>query len=130
MGTIIREYFELKYQQPFNYSELSPRLKQEAYHLYHTRGGRNLATMWVAKEKIRLKWEKFGLLGDITGAMKENVAKLYESQTYHMLHESPQPDPFVSKPFPVIQRAFNKIREQEEAIKRDNNGDTKQTANI
>jgi len=124
IGTTIREYFELKYGLPFNYSELSPRLKQEAYHLYHTKGGRNLVSMWVQKEKTRIKWESFGLLDGLKGLVKGDIANLYESMAVQILNEGRQADPFESKPFPVIQRAFNKIREQEDALKVKNSGHT------
>ena len=103
IGTTIREYFELKYHQPFNYSELSPRLKQEAHHLYHTKGGRNLVSMWVQKEKTRLKWESFGLLAGISEPMKENIFQLYKAQAHHMLKEGVITDPGECRiPFPIV----------------------------
>jgi hypothetical protein len=75
-------------------------------------GNIGLKHLKEARELTSKKWEKFGLLKGLEGAMKENVATLYENQAHHMLYESTTSDgtgSFETVAFPVIRRTFAKL---------------------
>lgn len=75
-------------------------------------GNIGLKHLKEARELTSKKWEKFGLLKGLEGAMKENVATLYENQAHHMLYESTVSDgtgSFETVAFPVIRRTFAKL---------------------
>lgn len=75
-------------------------------------GNIGLKHLKEARELTSKKWEKFGLLKGLEGAMKENVATLYENQAHHMLFESTVSDgtgSFETVAFPVIRRTFAKL---------------------
>jgi hypothetical protein len=64
------------------------------------------------RQIIASKWEQFGLLEGLKGAMKENVAQLFENQANWMLNESTMADQsgsFETVAFPVIRRTFAKL---------------------
>jgi hypothetical protein len=64
------------------------------------------------RQIIANKWEQFGLLDGLKGAMKENVAQLFENQANYMLNESTMADQsgsFETVAFPVIRRTFAKL---------------------
>jgi hypothetical protein len=64
------------------------------------------------RQVIASKWEQFGLLEGLKGAMKENVAQLFENQANYMLNESTMADQsgsFETVAFPVIRRTFAKL---------------------
>jgi len=65
-----------------------------------------------ARQQVATKWEQFGLLEGLKGAMRENIATLYENQAHHMLFESTISDAsgsFETVAFPVIRRTFAKL---------------------
>ena len=75
-------------------------------------GNIGLKHLKEARELTSKKWEKFGLLKGLEGAMKENIATLYENQAHHMLFESTVSDgtgSFETVAFPIIRRTFAKL---------------------
>lgn len=74
--------------------------------------GNGLAQLREQREMITSKWEQFGLLEGLEGAVKENMATLYENQANHMLNESTVSDSsgaFETVAFPVIRRVYSKL---------------------
>ncbi len=75
-------------------------------------GNIGLKQLREERELVASKWEKFGLLEGLTGAMRENIATLYENQASFMLNESTTTDSsgaFETVAFPVIRRIFAKL---------------------
>jgi hypothetical protein len=75
-------------------------------------GNIGLKQLIEARQLTTRKWEETGMLDDLKGAMKENVAQLYENQAGHMLYESTVADAsgsFETIAFPVIRRTFAKL---------------------
>ncbi len=64
------------------------------------------------KQLVMSKWDNTGLLEGLSGAMKENIALLFENQAKHMISESTtsaSSGSFETVAFPVIRRVFSKL---------------------
>lgn len=64
------------------------------------------------KQLVMSKWDNTGLLEGLSGAMRENIAVLFENQAQHMLSESTtsaSSGSFETVAFPVIRRVFSKL---------------------
>lgn len=64
------------------------------------------------REIVTNRWDKFGLLKGLDGAVKENCAQLFENQLSHMINESTDSTSsgqFETVAFPVIRRVFAKL---------------------
>jgi hypothetical protein len=75
-------------------------------------GNIGLKQLIEARQMTTRKWDETGMLDDLKGAMRENIAQLYENQAGHMLYESTVADAsgsFETIAFPVIRRTFAKL---------------------
>lgn len=65
------------------------------------------------RQLISEKWGRLGLLKDLTGHVKDNIAQLYENQASWMINESTDTvgsnGSFETVAFPIIRRVFSKL---------------------
>jgi len=74
-------------------------------------GNIGLKQLREQREIITNRWENLGLLKDLHGANKENIATLYENQATYLLEStvSDSSGSFETVAFPVIRRIFAKL---------------------
>jgi hypothetical protein len=75
-------------------------------------GNIGLKQLIEARQMTTTKWDQTGMLDGLKGAMRENVAQLYENQANHLLYESTVADQsgsFETIAFPVIRRTYAKL---------------------
>lgn len=64
------------------------------------------------REKIQNRWDNLGFTEGLQGAIKENVATLYENEAKHLIYEATAADnsgSFETVVFPIIRRVFSKL---------------------
>jgi hypothetical protein len=64
------------------------------------------------REDVAKKWENFGFLDGLSGHVKENIAKLYESQASSLLNETREEEgsDFADIQFPIVRRVISKMQ--------------------
>ncbi len=65
------------------------------------------------REEMIDKWDKLGFLDNLTGHVKENIIKLYESQASTLIKEDGSITPYSADtiPMPLVRRVFEGIPE-------------------
>ena len=64
------------------------------------------------REDIQKRWDSLGFTEGLEGAIKENVATLYENEAKHLISEATASDnsgSFETVVFPIIRRVFSKL---------------------
>ena len=64
------------------------------------------------RESIQNRWDSLGFTEGLNGAIKENVATLYENEAKHLIYEATAADnsgSFETVVFPIIRRVFSKL---------------------